>query len=231
MSLPRASRRCILFTGLATSSLIFACGCLWLNSGVRQTLPEPQANLNRGLAMTIENLPGEEWLPVVGWESFYEVSNMGRVRNLPRVCWNGKVEWLMHSKIMKTSDNGKGYRSITLNSGRKAVKILYVHRLVAFAFVQNDDAENKIAINHIDGVKHNNRADNIEWVTYAQNSRHAIDKQLKKTKRVRRTSQDGIVSEFIDVHHVAQVLGVSMASIYSRIHDPRLKGDTWEYIS
>lgn len=194
MTLPGTSRRCIFGAGLAAGSLIFACGCLWLNSGVRQTSPEPQANFNRGLAMTIENLPGEEWRPVVGWESLYEVSNMGRIRSFPRVCWNGKVEWTMPSRIMHDYLAFKGYRYVTLNTGLKPVNRL-VHQVVATAFLGVDP--DRPFVNHKDGNKVNNRLDNLEWCTQKENARHAVDTGLSTClQAVERVGMDGSVTRF-----------------------------------
>lgn len=124
--------------------------------------------------MSIENLPGEEWLPIVGYESLYEVSNMGRVRTLPRECWNGKVFWTQRQKPLRTyTSPATGYLWTTLNTG-KAPKNHFVHRLVLSAFSPNPDPETLRVINHMDGDKQNNVLGNLEWTTYRENSRHAV---------------------------------------------------------
>ena len=227
--LPRASRRCIFGAGLATSSLIFACGCLWLNSGVRQTLPEPQANLNRGLAMTIENLPGEEWRPVVGWESFYEVSNMGRIKSLPRICWNGRVEWLMPARIMHDYAV-RGYRYVTLNTGKKPVN-MYVHRLVAMAFIPNP--QGKEQVNHIDYNRVNNALGNLEWASVVENARHsATPERHARYKPVRRILASGESHEYANKLRASKATGTHVVTIakYARLGIPDMNGTTWIFV-
>lgn len=50
-----------------------------------------------------------------------------------------------------------------------------IHRLVADAFISNDDPINKITINHIDGNRANNKVDNLEWASYSENEKHSYD--------------------------------------------------------
>lgn len=136
--------------------------------------PGPSRNL-RGLAMSIENLPGEEWLPVIGYESLYSVSNMGRIKSHPRQCWNGKVWWTMPEREMHQYRNSNGprpYMYVTLNRDGNQ-KNHYVHRLVASLFVSNVTPSMCVEVNHIDGNKCNNHARNLEWCTRAQNQHHA----------------------------------------------------------
>lgn len=73
-------------------------------------------------------------------------------------------------------DNKRGYLRISLADPRVSQ---CVHTLVAETFVSNPDPNNKKYINHIDGDKHNNRADNLEWVSSSENQRHAYRTGLK----------------------------------------------------
>lgn len=95
----------------------------------------------------------EEWKSIEGYEGLYEVSNMGRIRN-------------KHKRILKPQDNGKGYLKIFLCNGTSK-KHLYVHRLVAQAFIPNPMNVN--VVNHLDECPSNNRADNLEWTTQKGN--------------------------------------------------------------
>lgn len=85
------------------------------------------------------------------------------------------------SKILSATDNVKGYPMVTLkvNDRRRTIS---VHKLVAEAFVYNDDPLSKNQINHKDGNKHNNHYTNLEWVTCSENVRHAFRTGLKKPK-------------------------------------------------
>ena len=101
------------------------------------------------------------WKDVKGYEGLYEVSNLGRVKSLPR---NGTV---LHEKILKYGLDRYGYRQVILskNDVRKSAKI---HRLVAEVFLQN---ENKLpCINHKDENKQNNDVSNLEWCSYSYNN-------------------------------------------------------------
>lgn len=119
------------------------------------------------------NFDNEKWKYIDGYGKDYEVSNFGRVRS-----WkgNGMVKSRpLEPRLLKPNTNRDGYPYITL-SKNKIPKSLTVHRIVAKAFVPNTD--NKPCVNHIDGDKENNIADNLEWVTYSENSKHAYNAGL-----------------------------------------------------
>ena len=97
----------------------------------------------------------------------YLISNEGRIKILST---------LEDKKVFVKDD---GYIATTLVNGKQSYK--YVHRLVAEAFVKNK--HNKPQVNHINGIKGDNRAENLEWVTPAENIRHAIDTGLLKYKK------------------------------------------------
>lgn len=66
------------------------------------------------------------------------------------------------------------------NGKRKCFKI---HRLVANAFIENDDPENKTTVNHIDGNRANNCVENLEWMTYSDNEKHSYDELHRPINR------------------------------------------------
>ncbi len=124
----------------------------------------------------------EQWLPIP-FHGFpdYQVSNLGRVRSLPRTIRysNGSIRDL-DGKILKPIKIKTGYYHINLWYGRK-MKMFSVHRLVALAFIPN--TEGLPQLNHMDFNKANNRFDNLEWVTPKQNSDHANDARRQKRPR------------------------------------------------
>ena len=101
----------------------------------------------------------EIWKEIEGYEGLYQVSNLGRVKSLDRyVLRNGNS--LFVKGIVLSQLNNRGYLAVRLcNSGK--YKNYLVHRLVANAFIHNDN--NYYEINHIDENKHNNHVDNLEW--------------------------------------------------------------------
>ena len=100
----------------------------------------------------------ELWKPVKDFESIYEVSSFGSVRRLD------------NQRLITPFAIGHGYMQIKLRKPGGYRKNLYVHRIVANAFIQNP--LNLREVNHIDGNKENNCVSNLEWVTPHQNRVH-----------------------------------------------------------
>ncbi|MCK3941832.1 hypothetical protein HCC47_02980 [Streptococcus suis] len=114
----------------------------------------------------------EIWKQIPGY--YNEVSNFGNVRSITHKAGNGKI---YQGKILKPIQTKSGYYNICLVNGTDGGRIVKrIHRLVGEIFVENQD--NKPEINHIDGNKANNRADNLEWVTRSENAMHAFANNL-----------------------------------------------------
>lgn len=111
----------------------------------------------------------EIWLDIKNYESYYQVSNKGRVRSLPHLVntsikHNSQV--LRKGRILKTIPNDKGYLSVSLSKSGKS-KCYRVHVLVAKTFIPNP--VNKPFVDHIDTDKSNNNVDNLRWCTQKEN--------------------------------------------------------------
>ena len=102
------------------------------------------------------------WKDIEGYKGHYQISNYGNVRSLKKDAFLMKGAYLKGYKIISLWKNGIG-------------KMFRVHRLVAAAFIPNP--ENKPCIDHIDGDKSNNHADNLRWVTYLENNNNPITKK------------------------------------------------------
>lgn len=114
----------------------------------------------------------EVWKDIKDFEGIYQISNMGSVRSLDRICTSGRR---LKGKVLKVSKNKGGYELIALRNGGKVANCT-VHRLVAQMFIDNPG--NKPHVNHIDGNKTNNKVDNLEWVTRSENQQHAYNTGL-----------------------------------------------------
>jgi len=119
----------------------------------------------------------EEWRDVKGWEGYYQVSNLGRVRRLYIT---------KPPKVLRYLDNGNGYATVQLARPRVKEKCDYlvqrrlVHRLVAIAFQEICGRKwgKRNEVDHIDANRMNNIATNLRWVTHQQNMDYKNEKRL-----------------------------------------------------
>ena len=107
----------------------------------------------------------EIWKDIKEYEGLYQVSNLGNIKSLRR------------NKLIKYSKDNKGYlrTSLAKNGINRTVK---VHRIVAQAFINND--ENKPQVNHKNGNKTDNNVENLEWVSNQENQNHSWNTGLRK---------------------------------------------------
>lgn len=114
-----------------------------------------------------EDLPDEIWKPVPDYEGLYSISNMGRVRREA----GGKRTF--RGRILKPLLRMGYLRVFLYRLGEKGSKKLTIHCLVADVFLSKQSHHEEV--NHKNGVKTDNRAENLEWVTHAENMAHARD--------------------------------------------------------
>lgn len=112
----------------------------------------------------------EIWKDIPEFTGHYQVSNLGRVKSLSRFC----VDRHRTGALIKPDKNAN-YHRVTLSKDRKP-KRFSIHRLVAICFIPNPN--NKPQVNHINGIKTDNRLDNLEWCTASENINHAISTGL-----------------------------------------------------
>lgn len=123
----------------------------------------------------------EIWKDIEGYEDLYQVSNLGNVRSLDREVFNGKVYYTKLGKKLKFFSDKNGYFCLHLAKNNKQ-STKKVHRLVAQTFIVNPN--NKPEVNHKNGIKNDNRVENLEWVTGSENIQHAYRTGLMSSEKV-----------------------------------------------
>ena len=120
----------------------------------------------------------EIWKDIEGYENSYQVSNFGQVRTKNRLIFNplSKTYYEKNQIILKQYLSLGYKRTILCKNGKS--KNAAVHRLVAQTFIPNP--ENKPQVNHINGIKTDNRIENLEWCTASENGLHAYKTGLNK---------------------------------------------------
>ena len=112
----------------------------------------------------------EIWKDIPGYEGLYQVSNLGRVKSLPKEWTAGKGSLMKHNgKILKMHKDCKGYYTISFKLNKKS-KTYKVHQLVAMAFLNHKPCGMNLVVDHMNDVKTDNRVENLQIITNRENS-------------------------------------------------------------
>lgn len=174
----------------------------------------------------------EQWKTIKGYEGYYQVSNLGRVRSVDRIVRSkGNSMQQRKGRILRPNQDRYGYLKIVLQkNGQKKTKM--VHRLVANAFILNP--HNYSQINHKDENKTNNKTENLEWCTAKYNLNYGTRTKrtaAKRSKPILQMTPDGQLIEYWPSARVAGQYGFSSSDIAAvcrgRLHI--YKGCLWVY--
>lgn len=187
----------------------------------------------------------EIWKPIVNYDGYYEVSNLGNVRSVNRVIIDSNKNAFNHkSKQLKPAKNKYGYLQVGLSINGK-INSYTVHTLVAKAFINN--SENKPTVNHIDGNKENNNVQNLEWATKSEQAIHSLKNGLRKMpnswtgkfgskhgacKSVLQYSKDNVlINEFGSIIEASNKLKINASSITRVCKGQKITagGYIWKY--
>ena len=161
----------------------------------------------------------EIWKDIEGYEGLYQVSNVGRVKSLPRLNLCVDKTYIRKGKVLKGLSDKNGYLYVLLSKGGVQRKFL-IHRLVAKHFIQNP--QNFPQVNHKNEIVDDNRLENLEWCDCAYNIRYGtgIKRRAKLqtnrhgAKEVLQFTLDGkFIREFPSTMEIVRVYGFRQSHI------------------
>ena len=168
------------------------------------------------------NFISEEWKDVPSFIGILQASNMGRIKRLSRYRnFKGNSKVLMPEKILSNSISNYGYYKISISINNK-VHHLSAHRLIAEAFIPNPNSKHQV--NHINGIKTDNRVENLEWVSLTENMRHAKINGLlavqpkgetnKLSKKLYQYDLNGnLIKEWIGIREACNILKIDRSNM------------------
>lgn len=189
----------------------------------------------------LEDGKEEQWEFIKGYEGLYMVSDLGRIKTIERPdLETGGGNYYRENKIKKQGNGTSGYWVMTLCKD-KIKKTIMVHRVVAETFL--DNPLGKRCVNHINGIKKDNRLVNLEWATHSENNYHAFKMGLMKnakgadckmSKKVKQLTIDGeLVNIYPSITDAAKAIGCYGTAISDVCHKNKYnktcRGFKWEF--
>jgi len=161
----------------------------------------------------------EEWKDIKGYEGLYRISNTGMIKSYDKTT-NNRIH---PSRIISQTTNQSGYKRSNLNHPITKKKSPFIHKLVAYHFIDNPN--NRRVVNHIDGDKQNNHVGNLEWCTHQENTIHAFKTGLIKKGGDRANSKLVIDLNagvfYYTITEVAQLYNIDHTTLYHKLTGKR----------
>lgn len=175
----------------------------------------------------------EIWRDIKGYEGYYQVSNLGRVRSVDRYVNNKGANVLLKSQIIQPAFSYNGYLLVDLHKIKD--KMFRVHRLVAMTFPDlvdwTEDAKGKpfdeLEVNHKDQNKINNCVNNLEWCDRLYNAGYSLNKSV-----LQYTKDMVLVAEYPSIKEASKQTGLNGGNISECCKGKRYKsvgGYIWKY--
>lgn len=172
----------------------------------------------------VDYLENEKWVQLPYYDGRYYISNKGRMKSRLR---NGK------EFILKTHKTNSGYDIVRIYYTSHKSKEIYIHRLVAQAFIPNPD--NLREVNHIDGNKLNNCVENLEWCSRSMNEKHAyvngMKTQAHRRKPILQFDKFGrFVAEYKNIVECTTKTGINYRNIWCVCNNKQYRHTAGGYI-
>lgn len=170
--------------------------------------------------LSLEDLPGEVWRDVVGYDNKFMVSNMGRVKMLERKVLANKSIKTIKEHILKQHVSTKGYLYVHLWSDNKKER-QYVHKIVLSSFFRCKNANEEC--NHKNEIRTDNSLENLEWITHKENLNYgnrtrkhseSMKNHPSMSKGVIQMDMNGnFISEYPSLREAGRMLNIHMTNI------------------
>ncbi len=166
----------------------------------------------------------KEWRDIPGYEGRYRISTDGEVYSVPREVRFGHARRTVGGKILKQQHDINGYLTVCMCDGNGDRRPKKVHRLLASAFIPNQD--NLPCINHKDENKENNHISNLEWCTVEYNNNYGTHQQRSSRTRFKnqKCSHPVICIEteviYPSMREAARQTGIDQSQMWHCVKEP-----------